>query len=529
MPSAREDARAPACGVWLVAILAGWCCWALPAWAQPGGAELRLRVGEVRSLPVHNVERVAIGDPKIADVSIISGTAVLVKAVDEGTTNLIVWDERGETTTNIIVQIAPPEERVAELKRLLEMQHFNRVQVKEEGDRIFLVGEVDSQEQLGILGKLTGPYKEVVALAQIKPGPIPVLEVPLVELNLEVVELTKDYENNLGVDWVDSVKFTETPFDALSTTAPLTERIDEALRLGSYTRKSGGELSATLNALVKDNKARVLSQPRLVTLSGKPANVFVGGQKPVITTSTAGLGSGVTSKSIEFKDFGVRLKITPLVSEDLSRVTSQIEAEVSTIDTATAITVDGVSVPGFKIRRAATEMTARSGETLFIAGLLSSEDSKDISKVPGVGNIPILGALFTSTDWKRNKTELVITVTPTVVKDHEASEAMADALDASADAVDPLTAYARQVQERIAAGLPSTAGRQGGGTVRVRLHLFADGHLAQTLLLQSSGDPQLDDQVVRAIEAQAPYPSFPPTLLRPDAWMEIPVVFQDGS
>jgi len=503
-------------------VLCALCCVLLPqAWAFE--SELRLRVGEIQPLPVQAVQRIAIGDPNIADVSIVSAEEILVKALDIGTTNLIIWDSQGQTTTRIVVQSAPPEERIAELERLLVLQQFDRVQVKQEGDRIFLMGEVETPEQLEAVSKITAPYPEVVSLVQAKAAPAP--EIPLVQLNLAVVELTKDYQNNLGIDWADSIKFTETTFSAPKLDLQLRDRVTDALRIGSYSRES---LNLTLSALAKDNKARILSEPRLVTLSGKPAEVFVGGEKPVITTSTTGTGSGVTSKSVEFKSFGITLKITPVVAGDRSRVTSAIDAEVSSLDNATATIIDGVTIPGFKVRRATTEIAARSGETIFIAGLLSSEDSKALAKVPGVGDIPVLGRLFTSRDWNLDRTELVITVTQTIVEGPATAAAISQALATAAQGEDPLTTYARHVQERVAAALPATPAGQAG-TVRVRLHLFADGHLAQTILTQSSGYPSLDDLVIRAVESQAPYPIFPQALMRTDAWMEIPVVFQGSS
>lgn len=295
--------------------------------------------GEVRSMAIDGLTRVAIGDPEVIDFTVISGNQLLLRAMALGTTNLILWDRTGEHTFRVTVASALPES---------------------------------------------------------------------VKLTVQVVEMDREAKNKLGVDWMDSVTFSETTFASLGpTNVSQIARLGEAFRLGALSRTGA---SAVLNMLVSEGKARILAEPKLVTSSGKEASAFIGVEVPVLTATS--ISAGTVTQQIEFKETGVKLKFQPTVLDDKPSIQLVIDAKVSSIDTTKAITVAGILVPGFRVRQTQTEIVTKSGEAVFIAGLIQDEEKQNLGRLPGLGKVPILGPLFRSKEFASGQTELVIIVTP---------------------------------------------------------------------------------------------------------------------
>lgn len=396
-----------------------------------------LAPGQIQTVAVDEVERVAVGDPDVADVTIVSPSQLLVQAKKPGSTNLILWDANGEHRTTISVVDPRPEAISGELPQLLDQLHLQSVEVKLRGGNVFLIGEVAREEDLAALEQITAKFEGVVVnlVAVNPPATVPAPPGPLVKLSVQVVELSKSDVEKLGVKWSESMSLTEP--EATDRT------VDNALfRWGtSITRSS---VAATINALVQKNKARILSEPKLVTASGKEASSFVGVEVPIIEATSFGTATTSVSASINFRKTGVVLKMTPTVhpatsknhvavsggsdaahvsgqtqagvESEETKITTIIESEVSSIDSSVGLSVpvgsQTILVPGFKVRRATTEVTTASGETVIIAGLLEVEDSDSRSQVPALGSIPVLGRLFKSPEVKSTRRELVITVTP---------------------------------------------------------------------------------------------------------------------
>lgn len=398
---------------------------------------ITLGVAELSSVLVNEVERVAVGDPLIVDVTVVSPNEVLIKGLRPGTTNLILWDRDGQHVTEVRVIDRGAEELEAKLTRLLAELNVPGVKVKREGQQFFLVGAVPRQDDVDRLEQMISAFPNVTNLVTMSEGaavgPPPT---NLVKLSVQVVEISRSDLESLGVDWSDSVNFIEQSFFAgpggeadVNTAltdfgASVAKRFGEPFRVGRLFRQG---ISATINALVQENRARLLAEPKLVTASGKEASSFVGVEVPYLSTSSTGTGTGTVSIEIEFKKTGVLLTMTPLVDPDKRRVTTTLEAEVSSLDAASGLTVpvgsSTVLVPGFKVRKANTEVATNSGETIIIAGLLELEDSQADTKVPGFSRVPFLGRLFRSPQVESSKRELVITVTPEVLPDEQAKEA----------------------------------------------------------------------------------------------------------
>jgi pilus assembly protein CpaC len=507
----------------------------LPGATAPQAATVTLEPGEIRSMPVDRITRVAIGDPSVVDVTLVSLKEILLKATAVGTTNLIIWDRQGQHAWNVEVVDKSPEVAEEQLRRLITDLELTGVAIKREEGRIFLTGEVLRDVDLDRINEMTRAYKDVTNLVIVTPPPPPppVAVTPeSVRLTVQLVEMSRNARDEMGVDWTDTVTFTETTFGALGPTGvSQTARLGEAFRLGALTRTG---LNSVLNMLASQGKARILAEPKLVASSGKEAIAHLGVEVPVITTSS--ISSGVVTQSIEFKKTGVELKFQPTVLSDHSTIQLLIDAKVSSIDTTNAITVSGIVVPGFRIRQTKTEISTTSGEAVIIAGLLQDEERKNLSQIPAIGSIPVLGTLFRSTEFTKGLTELILIVTPDLTSQPETTTDKELALEQSLSQAevagsvnDPRLRYALQIQERIAKAIryPQREAAAGlSGRVKLRLHLFKDGTLGQVLVTESSGVEVFDQEALKAAETQSPYPALPSDLIQQDIWLEIPVLFR---
>ncbi len=523
-------------------LLAGWI---LPAVGleseasalEPGAdavpAVLSLEPGEIRSLSVEDVERVAVGDPNVADFTVVSANEVLVQAKAAGTTNLILWDRRGQHTSNVEVIDYTAERLETPLRQLIGTLKLPDVQIKRENTKVFVIGEVASRAELDRLEQMLSAYPGVTNLVAVppEPPPPPVLPPPLIKLSVQVLEVSRTDVERLGVKWDSAIALTEPAATDLTGS-------DALMKFGtSFGRTS---VTATLNALVSKNRARLLAEPKLVTESGKQASSFIGVEVPIISSSSFGTtGVGV---SISFRNTGVTLSMTPTAdpADPDKRITTIVEAEVSDVDRSVALSVpvgtQTAAVPGFTSRRANTVVTAASGETIVIAGLLKSQDSKTMSQVPALGSMPVIGRLFRSPEAEEKQQELVITVTPELLVDAgqevDRTLALEQALavaEVTASVDDPRLRYALQVQDRIAKALrfPSRERESGlEGRVKLRLHLFADGTLGRAMVSESSGLGAFDAEAMKAAESQAPYSPFPTGVSERELWLEIPVIFR---
>jgi len=494
-----------------------------------------LAPGQIQTLDATDVARIAIGNPEIADVTIVSPSQILVQAKATGTTNIILWDTRGQKQTTITV-VDPTAGTVSqELASVIRQLGFPNVSVELKGGKVFIIGEVETEAELGVLEHMASTFQDlVVNLAKVRePAPEPIGPPPMVKLSVQVIEVNRKEVDTLGVKWSDGMTFTEPSVEDLPGTTALT-------RFGTSVTRSA--LDATLSALVTDNKARVLSEPSLVTASGKEAESFIGVEVPVIQATSISSSAESVNASIDFRETGVLLKITPTVVEDDGgkKITTVLEAEVSDLDKSVGLSVpvgtQTIVVPGFKSRSVTTEVTTASGETIVIAGLLDFDESRNVTQVPGLGSMPVIGRLFRTPEVSGTRNELVITVTPELLGDRaeeaERGLVLEQALavaEVTASVDDPRLRYALQIQQRIARQLrfPQRERELGfDGTVKLRLHLFRDGTLGRAMVSEPSGIQAFDSEALKAAESQSPYPPFPSQLAEEELWLEVPVIFR---
>ena len=378
---------------------------------------VEVSLNESKYMAASGITRLAVGNPAIADVQLLSSGDFLLVGKKAGTTSLIVWSDGGRRT-EYTVYVAGNDRGMA--SAIQDAIGYPKVHVQMMKDRVMLRGKVENQYEHDIALKIAGLYtggddSSVIDLLEMEhPSQI--------RLEAQIIEINSDYTKNLGIQY-----WSQTP-GSNSSSGSSSGNSNSGITVGtaglfyggedfSSTRKHGGWLGShvanvnvTLQALINEGKARILSRPSITTMSGKTANILIGGRIPIPVSD----GNG--NVSIDWHEYGMKLNIEPVVdSED--KITSKVHAEVSTLDYSHGVKIDSFSVPGIATREAESEVNVRSGMTMAIGGLINSEDAKIVSKIPLLGDLPIIGRFFRHTSNTRDKREVIILITPTLVAD----------------------------------------------------------------------------------------------------------------
>lgn len=378
---------------------------------------VEVSLNESKYMAASGITRLAVGNPAIADVQLLSSGDFLLVGKKAGTTSLIVWSDGGRRT-EYTVYVAGNDRGMA--SAIQDAIGYPKVHVQMIEDRVMLRGKVENQYEHDTALKIAGLYTGGDGS-----GVIDLLEMEhpsQIRLEAQIIEINSDYTKNLGIQY-----WSQTP-GSNSNSGSSTGNPNNNITVGtaglfyggedfSSSRKHGGWLGShvanvnvTLQALINEGKARILSRPSITTMSGKTANILIGGRIPIPVSD----GNG--NVSIDWHEYGVKLNIEPVVdSED--KITSKVHAEVSTLDYSHGVKIDSFSVPGIATREAESEVNVRSGMTMAIGGLINSEDAKIVSKIPLLGDLPIIGRFFRHTSNTRDKRELIILITPTLVAD----------------------------------------------------------------------------------------------------------------
>ena len=378
---------------------------------------VEVSLNESKYMAAPGITRLAVGNPAIADVQLLSSGDFLLVGKKAGTTSLIVWSDGGRRT-EYTVYVAGNDRGMA--SAIQDAIGYPKVHVQMIEDRVMLRGKVENQYEHDSALKIAGLYTGGDGS-----GVIDLLEMEhpsQIRLEAQIIEINSDYTKNLGIQY-----WSQTP-GSNSSSDSSTGNSNSGITVGtaglfyggedfSSNRKHGGWLGShvanvnvTLQALINEGKARILSRPSITTMSGKTANILIGGRIPIPVSD----GNG--NVSIDWHEYGMKLNIEPVVdSED--KITSKVHAEVSTLDYSHGVKIDSFSVPGIATREAESEVNVRSGMTMAIGGLINSEDAKIVSKIPLLGDLPIIGRFFRHTSNTRDKREVIILITPTLVAD----------------------------------------------------------------------------------------------------------------
>jgi pilus assembly protein CpaC len=409
---------------------------ASPQSVTAGAAPLRVMVG--KSLLINTTERlkrISVTDPTVADALVVTPTQVLVNGLNPGEVSLLIWDELERSRSfdlRVDVDITAATE---EMHRLFPDEQIN---VSPSRSAVVLSGHVTTEDVSKHASALASAYsKNVVNVLTF--GPVGAEEVLL---EVKFAEVDRTAVTQLGVNLFmpglgntialsqtgqfgsltvhDTAQTTTTTPGGTTTTTttatPPTVNISDFLNL--FVARTDINLGAVIKALQQKNLLQILAEPNLIAVNGKEASFLAGGEFPFPVAQPS--GQGLSTVTIQFREFGVRLKFTPVIQPN-GNIHLHVVPEVSTLDFTNAVTVAGTTIPAISTRKADTEFELQDGQSFVIAGLIDNRVTNINSKVPWLGDIPILGNFFKSTSTQKSKGELMVLctahrVTPTAQK-----------------------------------------------------------------------------------------------------------------
>ncbi len=400
------------------------------AQGNPGAAAgtlITMFHGEVRTLPISKVQRVAVGNGRLLTTTVLDNE-VLLLAESAGDTGLFIWLKDG-TLKKYSVRIAPNNvpETVAQVSKVLGA--IPGVRVERVGSHAVVSG-MASKANLALINNAIGKFPQVLNMVREED----VTMRRMVYLKVQLIEFRKSAFENLGIQWQQSITGPTAgfAFDAITSGGFTARQSDPGLAAAVPGRPAPGGLAGSadpllggllprvsppvgylgiatsitsrINLAVTNGDAYILATPELSTRSGGEAKFLAGGQVPIVVPA-----SGLNAASVTYKDYGIKLTIKPTADEN-NNIVATIQTEVSSIDPATSVQGN----PGFLTRQTDSEINVKTGQTIVMSGLVNADLSNQVDKVPWLGDLPILGTLFRSTSFRNNRSDLVVFVTPQV-------------------------------------------------------------------------------------------------------------------
>ncbi|HHN73014.1 MAG TPA: type II and III secretion system protein family protein [Thermopetrobacter sp.] len=391
--------------------------------AEAAGMQKFLRIGLNKSVIIRlprNASDVLIGDDRIVKAVIRSKRVAYIFGREMGQTNIFFLDTQGRQILALDVEVSKD---VSALQQLLRRSMPKaRIKVDMVGDKIVLRGTArdpaEAKRAVDLAARFARDPRNVV-------NAITISGKEQVTLKVKIAEVQRTVAKQFGINWQRIIENSDFRIDVLMANpfslgqvlgTGLTSSNSTLSNLGLTAPGIGGtsasgKTAAVLRALERDGIVRLLAEPTLTAISGEAANFLVGGEVPLPT----GYDLNTGTVTYAMKPFGVALGFTPIVHSP-GRISLKIKTEVSEVSTRFAQSLGGITIPGLEKRSAQTTVEVPSGGTLAIGGLIKDQTKQNIDGVPGVKNLPILGALFRSRDYLRDQTELVIFVTPYLVK-----------------------------------------------------------------------------------------------------------------
>jgi pilus assembly protein CpaC len=398
---------------------------AVPATAQPAGAarptqmmDLSINEGKLVRLPAPMTD-LFIANDSIADVQVRSPTQLYIFGKSRGNTTVYATDRSGRVVYSTNVNVAYNLGSVDSMLHLAMPEAA--ITATPVGNMVLLTGTVPSPEDANEAARLVMAFvgDGVQVVNRLKSA------VPLqVNLRVRIAEVNRTVVKQLGInllsqDATSGFQFGVAQGNAGTFGAPANgstpavpkgfNALAGATTLGAAGKLFGLDLIGTLDLAARDGLVTILAEPNLTALSGETASFLAGGEFPVPISQSLG------AITIEYKQYGVGLAFTPYVLAD-GRISMRVRPEVSELSNEGTIRLNGFNVPALTTRRAETTVELGSGQSFMIAGLLRNTNTNNVNKAPFLGDLPILGALFRSTSFRRSETELVIIVTPYLVR-----------------------------------------------------------------------------------------------------------------
>jgi pilus assembly protein CpaC len=361
---------------------------------------VNIGVGDAHHLTTkRNIGSVFVSNPSIADYHIIQKDKIIFYGKSVGTTTLLVFDEEGDTLLSHKLVV---NKSLVHIQQQLKVQYpDSEINVSNLGDQVVLAGNVATEqikEEIHLMvGELLGKEAELVSAGMLRsyrfPGVvnnIKVITTKQVNVKLTVAEVSQTFMEDFGVQ---------------------VGGVDPGVFVNQLFEFSADDISTIITAINNENVAQILAEPNMSVISGQSASFLAGGEIPVVTVVDGG-------SNVIYKEYGVRLQMSAQVLRD-DKILLSLEPEVSSIDNQ--FESGAYSLPSLASRKASTTVELGDGQSFVLGGLLNSQDKENLQKIPYIGDIPILGAMFRNTSTERVKTELVIVATVNLVGPVEAN------------------------------------------------------------------------------------------------------------
>ena len=374
---------------------------AAPAAAQTLGSEPVMRrtihVPRDKSLQFRlpgPASKIVIAQPEIAKVTATSESSFYVQGMEFGSTNMLVYGRGGGLSEVIDIRVGYDAEGLQQ--DLKAAYPTEAILVKNLGEMLLLSGDISTAGVQAGAEKLAEKYAPDSVLSRLT-----VRNSQQVILEVRILEASRSGLKDIGVD----LNVFNSSFGVVTGSGLIGALTPPHAVIGTSGGWNSANINTTLQALEEKGLVRALAKPNLVAISGEKATFLAGGEFPFPVPQD------LNTIAIEFKPYGVKLNFTPTVKEN-GWIRIAVEPEVSELDYGNALTLRDLTVPGLTVRRASTTLDLRPGDTFAMAGMFQRNNRNSVQQTPGLGSVPVLGALFRSAQWKRAETELLIIVTP---------------------------------------------------------------------------------------------------------------------
>ena len=369
--------------------------------------ELVMFVGEITTIPASRIQRIAIGNGALISTRFIDDTQMLLIAEGVGDTSLVLWSPQGEVQ-RYIVRVGSKDSLFAYRAAKDVLGDITGIEIKPMGPQVAITGSA-SPPQILRINSLASRFPQIIPMMK----ELDVEMKKMIYMKVQIIEAKKSFSEAIGMSWPGSFAGPVAGFAGnfnSSTNAVGAAAITPALSMpltvpGLRTYLGiATSIQSVINLAKSNGDLSILAEPELSARSGGTAQFLAGGQIPIQTAGALG------TTSITYKDYGIKITITP-AADDKGNVIAKLRAELSQLDQSNAV----AGTPGFLTRTAETEVNVRSGQTMVISGLINRDMQNDVSKIPGLGDLPIIGRLFRSDSFRGNRSDLLIAVTPVVV------------------------------------------------------------------------------------------------------------------
>jgi len=385
--------------------------------AAPNGSEIGVILNKSRIInSKKRFREVSVGNSEIADVVPLSRNRFYVLGRQIGSTNIVLTDAGGRVIDVLDVLVGYD---IQSLKRkIYELAPDDPIEIRTANNSIVLSGSVDSADKAGRVAALAERYApdHVTNMMSVAGSQQVMLQVKFAEVSRSAL---KDIGNQLELNDLDGgtegLVFSELPVEGEFGFVSGEGLNPLAFFGGGATIAKAGDFAvgAVFDALEEKGLVRTLAEPNMIALSGDTASFLAGGEFPIPVAQESDAGS--VTITVEFKEFGVGLAFTPTVV-DKDKINLEMRAEVSSIDPSVSVVTENITVPGLKVRRTNTTAELLDGQSFAIAGLIQDDLETSVRQIPGLGSVPIIGALARSQDFQRRQTELVVIITARLVK-----------------------------------------------------------------------------------------------------------------